>query len=463
MSSSTEEQKAVQTQSQTKPGDGKIAGDLDTITDKTQTLHLLKAKGLTLTILFQGSSLNYGEGFGNYSELKKLNRYNGLVYSFSSRQSIRYSIFVQGVKEFDWKPSEVRPAGSDISSNDGSTTANGEIVQNNAGTPPPTGERTSAFGKKSVTQLLSTIVASHETDLFGYFDTNIKLYDFEETAKRRVEGHIPKKAPKAVEAIVYRTSPVRISPAISQEPYHGDTEMLTNKYQGDKIQAQPNIATSEIHQSIYCYTISIDLHRVGTEQDEICTRMGFGGGKDNPKSSETFQTFQDKIRSQRIPYDQRKQRVLQLLDIISRLYRDIRGRREDLKPLFIVGGVYNVCNPYFSNIVSIDNNKFGEKDFQPRIKPEPIVQLLKDARYMLYGINGNGKTTTVRKDTFVGIRDGFFNNKMDEFIKGFPDSHHHVGSPEFAIFNIKKRVEQYYDTELPEVEKMINEHAVATN
>ncbi|MGC1929925.1 MAG: hypothetical protein WA667_13190 [Candidatus Nitrosopolaris sp.] len=66
-----------------------------------------------------------------------------------------------------------------------------------------------------------------------------------------------------MEAIVYRTSPVRISPAISLESYQGDTEMLTNKYQGDKIQAQPNIATSEIHQSIYSYTISIDLHRVG--------------------------------------------------------------------------------------------------------------------------------------------------------------------------------------------------------
>jgi hypothetical protein len=62
---------------------------------------------------------------------------------------------------------------------------------------------------------------------------------------------------------------------------------------------------------------------VGTEQDEIGTRMVFGG-KDKPKSSKAFQDFQKYIRTKRIPYNERKQRVLQLLDIIGRLYRDIR-------------------------------------------------------------------------------------------------------------------------------------------
>jgi hypothetical protein len=61
---------------------------------------------------------------------------------------------------------------------------------------------------------------------------------------------------------------------------------------------------------------------VGTEQDEIGTRMVFGGGKDKPKSSEAFQDFQKYIRTKRIPYNERM--VLQLLDIIGRLYRDIR-------------------------------------------------------------------------------------------------------------------------------------------
>ncbi|MGC1929924.1 MAG: hypothetical protein WA667_13185 [Candidatus Nitrosopolaris sp.] len=35
---------------------------------------------------------------------------------------------VQGVKEFDWKPSKVHLSGGDISSNDSSTAAGGETV-----------------------------------------------------------------------------------------------------------------------------------------------------------------------------------------------------------------------------------------------------------------------------------------------------------------------------------------------
>lgn len=45
------------------------------------------------------------------------------------------------------------------------------------------------------------------------------------------------------------------------------------------------------------------------------------------------------------------------MDTISFLYRDIRGRREDLKPLFVIGGVYDVKNPVFQNVVDIKDNK----------------------------------------------------------------------------------------------------------
>ena len=44
------------------------------------------------------------------------------------------------------------------------------------------------------------------------------------------------------------------------------------------------------------------------------------------------------------------------MDTLAFLYRDIRGRREDLKPLFIIGGVYDVKNPVFQNVVDVKNN-----------------------------------------------------------------------------------------------------------
>ena len=58
--------------------------------------------GLTITIVFKGESLNYGEGIGNISELKKLSRGNGKIYTFASRQAIRYDIARLGNKMFNW-------------------------------------------------------------------------------------------------------------------------------------------------------------------------------------------------------------------------------------------------------------------------------------------------------------------------------------------------------------------------
>ncbi len=59
-------------------------------------------KGLTITMVFKASSLNYGEGIGNISELKKLSRGNGNVYTYASRQALRYDIVRLGNKMFNW-------------------------------------------------------------------------------------------------------------------------------------------------------------------------------------------------------------------------------------------------------------------------------------------------------------------------------------------------------------------------
>ena len=48
--------------------------------------------GLTITMIFKAQSLNYGEGIGNISELKKLSRGDGSTYTFASRQALRYDI-----------------------------------------------------------------------------------------------------------------------------------------------------------------------------------------------------------------------------------------------------------------------------------------------------------------------------------------------------------------------------------
>lgn len=51
--------------------------------------------GLTITMVFDAASANYGEGIGNISQLKKMTRAGGEVYTYISRQAIRYNIVEQ--------------------------------------------------------------------------------------------------------------------------------------------------------------------------------------------------------------------------------------------------------------------------------------------------------------------------------------------------------------------------------
>ncbi len=334
---------------------------------------MMKTKGLTATIVFEAQSLNYDEGYGNLSIIKKFHRGDGNVYTYASRQSLRYAIFIQGCQDpYKWKPSNVVLAGE---------------------------------GNKRVVQLISDITESVESDLFGYMRTNVPLNSGAKDKKNKGEVSI------------MRTAPVRLTPAISLEPFRNDMEMLTNKYQSDKIQAQPNISNSEVHRSLYKYTITVDLHRIGTEEDVIGTRIS----PNKETKPEDFKNFVEKFRKIHIDNEKKAQRVKELLSIIGNLYRDIRGRREDLKPLFIIGGVYDICNPFFVNIIRVDytNNL-------PRIVLEPIRQILEH--------------NTIKNHTYIGIREGIFMNTITEFQAITTN----VDSPECVITKLQEEVTDYY-------------------
>ena len=166
-------------------------------------------------------------------------------------------------------------------------------------------------GDKKVIQFSAetTIKDYPELDFFGYMKT--------------VKGDNSKN----------RSAIVRLSNAVSLETFKGDLEFLTNKGLVDRIDRNekvfPNIAQAEIHKSYYKYTVTIDLDKIGI----------------------------DELDGIEIENEEKARRVNKLLDTISLLYRDIRGRREDLKPLFIIGGVYDIKNPFFENVVDVRNNK----------------------------------------------------------------------------------------------------------
>ena len=240
----------------------------------------MENKGLTLSIIFEAESANYGEGFGNISSLKKMSRGDGYSYSYISRQALGYNIR----KQLKWN-------NTPVSDKD-------KVVQHDKD---------------------ASIKDYPEIDLFGYM----------KTGKNSING-----------TSNTRSATVRLSNAIALENYNSDLDFLTNMALAKRGNFENMIAQSEIHKSYYAYTVTIDLDRVGI--DEVITEYVNG---EEPKK--------EKIE---IDKSERAKRVNDLLKILKTLYRDIRGRRENLSPIFIIGGVYNIKNPFFENRLRVSKN-----------------------------------------------------------------------------------------------------------
>lgn len=270
--------------------------------------------GLTITVVAQAQSLNYGEGIGNISELKKLTRLDGNVYTFAARQCLRFDIVRLAADLFNW---------------------NLQVVDKSKGT---------IQFKDNM-----TIKDSQEMDLFGYMKT-------------------AKKNDKDNGGSLTREAVVRISNAISLEPYRSDMDFLNNKGLADRIGEHPNLANVEQHLSYYTYTVTIDLSKVGIDGDiELSNEEKFA-------------------------------RISQLLEIIKILNRNIRGRQENLSPLFVVGGIYDIANPFFLGRVKVSGDKNGYK-----VETNTIKDIL----------NSTFLGKNIKDSTYIGMIEGAFTNKEE--------------------------------------------------
>ncbi len=213
----------------------------------------------------------------------------------------------------------------------------------------------------------ATISDYPEIDLFGYMKTS------------------PKENDKKGEAAT-RSAVVRLSNAIALEPYQSDLEFLTNRGLARRQDIENGIAQSEIHRSYYTYTITIDLDKVGID-GEIA-----------------------------ISNEEKADRVKALLDAIAYLYRDIKGRRENLSPIFAIGGRYARKNPFFENRVRVNENKLA-------------TDILSEIIDSNDDIKGN---------TIAGVLTGIFDN--DNEIKKVLNA----GAVTDVFVHLKKEVDEYY-------------------
>lgn len=190
----------------------------------------------------------------------------------------------------------------------------------------------------------ATIEDYPEIDLFGYMKT---------------------KKPMKTRAAV-----ARLSNAVALETFNADIDFLTNKGLLDRYNQTTskkkdggNLAQSEIHKSYYTYTVTVDLDKIGIDAN-------------------------DNIE---ISAQQKAERVIKLMNVIKFLYRDIKGRRENLSPIFAIGGVYDIKNPFFENRIKCYNNSVN-------------VDVIKDVLQL---------DEEVEKKTVVGLIKGIFANSNE--------------------------------------------------
>ena len=288
----------------------------------------MRREGLTVTMIFLAESANYGEGVGNITTLKKMSRGNYEQYSYISRQALRYNI----VSQLSW-------------------------------------DNTPVDEKSGVVQFApsATIKEYPEIDLFGYMKT---------TKEGDQKG-----------GAATRSAVARLSNAVALEPYQSDMEFLTNMGLAKRKNVGNAIAQSEIQRSLYSYTLSIDLDRVGKDGELEITEA------------------------------EKADRVDKLLDAVHYLYRDIKGRRENLSPIFVIGGRYERKNPFFENRIRVEENRLNTVPLQETMNEE----------------------TQIREHTFVGVMTGMFENE-EEIRKNLEAAT--VGD---AFAGLKKEVKDYYE------------------
>jgi CRISPR-associated protein Cst2 len=314
---------------------------------------------LVFDIVFEGQSLNYDQGIGNYQELKKIHK-NGKVYTIVSRYALRYSILEQAKEQFGWK------------------LADREIL-----TEVGKGKQKVIQPEMSYNELenLSRILDYEDLNLFGFLITN-----FGEKAGE-IEG-----------ISLSRSAPVRITHAISLEPFKFDSHFnvnlgLARRYYGSPI--SQNIFQIEEHRSYYKYSVVIDLNRIGkfeaffakgsflkNEKDktrEVINKIKEIENKSGGKIilNEDKDVYRLKITNNK----ENSKLILQLVEVLLNLKRRIKGRIENLEPTFMVVAYYENFYDTLLNDIKLETNKSRVTEIEEKKENEKFIKIIRERSF----------------------------------------------------------------------------------
>jgi len=390
----------------------------------------VKKRALTLTIIFKGLSPNYGESVGNVSELKKLT-YGGELYSYLSRQALRYELWKflktnYGIDTVDyWKKrydtEEIKLPNIEeiamlslrknlidfvsfifdslvsLKKSNFKESKQEKLKEEfrkylNVANYPETLPELLSLREKLINLLKSSLKSSKEifnaADEFYSFDPKVLPPQFIlQSDKEVIQFDTFVNAFNCVEADLFgymktfsgqssftRSAVVRFSPAVALEPLAFDLEFGTNKNFADRVGTNPNIYQFEHQYALYTYTITVDLDRLSVEFNKKGEPVG------------------------KLPKEERVHRLKMVIEAIPFLSREIKGRIENLSPLFAIGGFYPVKNPFFLGKVEVGYDKASKKF---AINPKPLTDILS------LSFKGN----RVAEDTKVGLLSGLWANE----------------------------------------------------
>lgn len=243
-------------------------------------------KYIVMDVVFYGSSLNYDQGESNYQELKKITKWDGRQYILVSRYALRYSILHWANKLF---PNGWRLAGNDV------------LTHEEGGVARIKSPR--EINNQKYCDFMKDIFLKYpEFDLFGFM--------------------IAPKTQGSKGVSITRTSPVKISHAVSLTPYNYDSQFTANldiMKRAAGPGAGSNPVTIEEKKDFYAYNVVIDVDRIGRYTKEEHGNEDIG---DIDVS------------------DKRNDRIESLVETIFNLKREIKGRMEDLSPWLVICGLY---------------------------------------------------------------------------------------------------------------------------
>ncbi|MEJ5338844.1 MAG: type I-B CRISPR-associated protein Cas7/Cst2/DevR [Aquificaceae bacterium] len=268
---------------------------------------------LTLTIVTEPIGvLSYGDRVGIYTLLKKINTVSGAELPFASDKMLSYELKRAGRIYHNWRllDEEIAKKIKSIRDQSGSKKKRGkkEAEEKELFSEEENINASVDYGKLSV----EIIKDYEEADLFGFM------------------------FPLRNEGALNRNKAVVFDHIISVKPFTGSQNLIHNldarerylKHLGEDDKSRQAIVYFEEHRSPYIYTVSIELDRVGRE---------------------------DRSGELAVENSARAKRVLQVLDILEKSFaRRVGGRVYPLTPLFMVGGVYEYCVPYFINALGVD-------------------------------------------------------------------------------------------------------------